>query len=242
MGLFNNLSQKISDASAKHKEIKAEKKRQREKEDQEYEQILNTFLMNNAKQYSNIYFDLKSNKILIGRRLLSRDYTVLNFSDIETYDISQQDHDETETTSTTKKKHTITRAVAGGLIAGPVGAVVGGVTGKTKGHANSVTKEYLDYLGLSIMLKDGSTFAIPFLTQTTKSDSYTAQNAYNDLYDIIAVIKAGMNAVKEKNEIISHSVQNNSSLDEIKKLKELLDMNAITQEEFETKKKQLLDL
>lgn len=242
MGLFDNLSQKISDASAKRKEAKAEKKKQREQEDQEYEQLLNTFLANKATQYSNIYFDLKSNQILIGRRLLSREYRLLSFSDIETYDISQQDHNETETTSTTKKKHTITRAVAGGLIAGPVGAVVGGVTGKTKGHANSVTKEYLDYLGLSIMLKDGSTFAIPFLTQTTKSDSYTAQNAYNDLYDIIAVIKAGMNAVKEKNEIISHSVQNNSSLDEIKKLKELLDMNAITQEEFDAKKKELLNL
>lgn len=242
MGLFDNLSQKISDASAKRKEAKAEKKKQREQEDQEYEQLLNTFLANKATQYSNIYFDLKSNQILIGRRLLSREYRLLNFSDIETYDISQKDHDETETTSTTKKKHTITRAVAGGLIAGPVGAVIGGVTGKTKGHANSVTKEYLDYLGLSIMLKDGSTFAIPFLTQTTKSDSYTAQNAYNDLYDIIAVIKAGMNAVKEKNETISHSVQNNSSLDEIKKLKELLDMNAITQEEFDAKKKELLNL
>ena len=34
----------------------------------------------------------------------------------------------------------------------------------------------------------------------------------------------------------------NSNLDEIKKLKELLDINAITQEEFDSKKAQLLDL
>ena len=33
-----------------------------------------------------------------------------------------------------------------------------------------------------------------------------------------------------------------SSLDELKKLKELLDLNIITQEEFEQKKKQLLGL
>lgn len=243
MGLFDNLSQKITDASAKRKEAKAEKKKQREQEDQEYEQLLNTFLANKATQYSNIYFDLKSNQILIGRRLLSREYRLLSFSDIQTYDISQQDHNETETKSTSKKKHTITRFVAGGLIAGPVGAVIGGVTGKTKGHSNSVTKEYLDYLGLSIMLKDGSTFAIPFLTQTTKSDSYTAQNAYNELYDIMAIIKAGMNATKQQEENIADSSSSNtSSLDEIKKLKELLDMNAITQEEFEAKKKELLNL
>ena len=38
-------------------------------------------------------------------------------------------------------------------------------------------------------------------------------------------------------------IQNNSSnLDEVKKLKELLDMNAITQEEFDKKKKELLGL
>ena len=55
MGLFDNLSQKITDASVKRKEAKAEKKKQREQEDQEYEQLLNTFLANKATQYSNIY-------------------------------------------------------------------------------------------------------------------------------------------------------------------------------------------
>lgn len=47
-----------------------------------------------------------------------------------------------------------------------------------------------------------------------------------------------------KNNPSSHVVQptGNSNLDEIKKLKELLDMGAITQEEFDTKKKELLAL
>lgn len=40
----------------------------------------------------------------------------------------------------------------------------------------------------------------------------------------------------------SHISNSESSLDEIKKLKELLDIGAITQDEFDTKKKQLLNL
>ena len=41
---------------------------------------------------------------------------------------------------------------------------------------------------------------------------------------------------------ISNTVQAISSADELKKFKELLDMGIITQEEFDAKKKQLLDL
>ena len=38
------------------------------------------------------------------------------------------------------------------------------------------------------------------------------------------------------------STQNSSAADELKKFKELLDMEVITQEEFDAKKKQLLGL
>ena len=41
---------------------------------------------------------------------------------------------------------------------------------------------------------------------------------------------------------VSNSKENSSNIDELKKIKELLDMGIITQEEFDTKKKQLLDL
>jgi hypothetical protein len=49
---------------------------------------------------------------------------------------------------------------------------------------------------------------------------------------------------RQKNAPALTSVQanNSSSLDEIKKLKELLDANIITQEEFEAKKRQLLNI
>ena len=50
----------------------------------------------------------------------------------------------------------------------------------------------------------------------------------------------------ERNEMINrasaNNVQTQSSADELKKFKELLDMGVITQEEFDAKKKQLLGL
>lgn len=45
-----------------------------------------------------------------------------------------------------------------------------------------------------------------------------------------------------KNAPVGGFIQQTSSADELKKFKELLDMGAITQEEFDAKKKQLLDL
>lgn len=45
-----------------------------------------------------------------------------------------------QTTTTTKtKKGGLGRALVGGAIAGPAGAVVGGVTGKSKGRSTSTT-------------------------------------------------------------------------------------------------------
>lgn len=52
-------------------------------------------------------------------------------------------------------------------------------------------------------------------------------------------------ALEQKNKTIPNTnskIDNSSPLEEIKKLKELLDMGAITQEEFDAKKKELLGL
>ncbi|MBR0349272.1 MAG: SHOCT domain-containing protein [Clostridia bacterium] len=45
-----------------------------------------------------------------------------------------------------------------------------------------------------------------------------------------------------KENIINQTIIKQTSADELKKFKELLDMGAITQEEFDAKKKQLLGL
>ena len=65
-------------------------------------------------------------------------------------------------------------------------------------------------------------------------DKYSAKNISNQLHEEL-----------DKLHIISKSTNGNSQnsvADEIKKYKELLDMGAISQEEFDTKKKELLNL
>lgn len=61
---------------------------------------------------------------------------------------------------------------------------------------------------------------------------------------VVAYIRERVEACKEakNNPVIAAPVAAVSVADEIKKFKELLDMGAITQEEFDAKKKQLLGL
>lgn len=60
-----------------------------------------------------------------------------------------------------------------------------------------------------------------------------------ELDDFIAYVNNKMQGPKEQP---SQTENKNDNLDQIKQLKELLDMEAITQEEFDLKKKQLLNL
>lgn len=56
--------------------------------------------------------------------------------------------------------------------------------------------------------------------------------------DIISILEI----ISHENEVSKNSSSSDSIAEEIKKYKELLDIGAITQEEFDAKKKQLLQL
>ena len=56
--------------------------------------------------------------------------------------------------------------------------------------------------------------------------------------DIISILEI----ISHENEVSKNSSSSDSIAEEIKKFKELLDIGAITQEEFDAKKKQLLQL
>ncbi len=117
----------------------------------------------------------------------------------------------------TKKNGGITRALVGGAIAGPLGAIVGSNT------ASSTTE-----------------------TKTTaQSKKYIEVADYSGNRKIFVLPPKGL---KETVEMWVQQKKNNNpkeninNIEEIKKYKELLDMGAITQEEFEKKKKELLNL
>lgn len=114
-------------------------------------------------------------------------------------------------------------AIAGGLLAGPAGAVIGSAR-KRKSTTTTSTKEKPSYAMMTLIDSDGNSEDVAIL-------------AYQSSVDFIRV------------EFLSRDTQLNSknnmlidSADEIAKFKKLLDTNAITQEEFEAKKKQLLKL
>ncbi len=243
MGFFDNLSKKM--------EEKSEKKKQ---EDAEYQEILSTFKNDGAKEFENYYFDLKKNKILEARGVFKRSYRIIDFKDVVSYSINKKEHNDSKTQ--TKRKHGIGRAVVGGVLLGPVGAAVGGLTSKKE--TQTISKDFVDHLGVVINLTDGTSFEITYFDSTLKADNSLVATSIKQVNQLATVLEAGIeNAKRQQSETVAISsnkakedntqsaAQSSSGtdpLDEIKKLKELLDIGAITPEEFDAKKKQLLNL
>lgn len=129
------------------------------------------------------------------------------------------------------------RAVAGGLLFGGVGAIVGGVTGgkKSKGICKS--------LQVRIGLKDAldENIYIKLINSETKTKSFLYNSCIAAANDIINVLSK----ITEENNQNENTIAPNITEDpyeEVKKLKELLDLEIVTQEEFDKKKKELLGL
>lgn len=250
MGLFDSISKKMEENAekrAKNKEIK-------QQEDAKYKEILNTFKQDGAPSFQNYYFDLKKNQILEARGVLNRNYRVIDFKDVLSYSINKKEHNDSKTE--TKRKHGITRAVVGGALLGPVGAAVGGLTSKKE--SQTISKDFLDHLGVVVHLSDGTSFEISYVDSTLEASNSLALGAIDKVNELATILEAGIaNAKKQpdvpQTETTEAAVEQSTPstpqpspatdpLDEIKKLKGLLDIGAITQEEFDAKKKQLLNL
>ena len=125
---------------------------------------------------------------------------------------------------------------------GGLGAIVGGFTGKKE--TTTITKDFLDHLGVIISFTDGSSFEIEFVNSTVKTSSLIARTGIDETNRLTTLLQA----ILKENETLNvefsatQSSPDTDPLDEIKKLKELLDIGAITPEEFDAKKKQLLNL
>lgn len=121
-------------------------------------------------------------------------------------------------------------AVAGGILLGGVGAIVGSRIG-TEIKSNSETIRHDDRT-LSIAFSENGT--VKTLVYEGEAAEY-AQRIFNEIIP-----------QKEFSYIVAHqgaAAQNtNQYLDELERLKQLLDTGVITQEDFDKKKAQLLDL
>ncbi|WZY01570.1 SHOCT domain-containing protein [Bacillus sp. FSL W7-1360] len=130
------------------------------------------------------------------------------------------------------------RAVAGGILFGGVGAVVGGVTGSKKSKATC------DSLKIRITLNSIATPTtyINFIKTPTKKSSFVYKTDFTLAQECLSVLQVMCSESSGQDHSLPDSKSGTSEADEILKFKQLLDNGVITQEEFEMKKKQILGL
>ncbi|MCI1664768.1 MAG: SHOCT domain-containing protein [Atopobiaceae bacterium] len=125
----------------------------------------------------------------------------------------------------------IGRAFAGGLLFGGAGAIVASSTGKGK----------CDQLDIVITVRDTKQPALQacFIDRPLKRDNDQFRQIMNNVQESLSKIKL---IIDENSRAEVEPTAVFSPADEILKYKNLLDMGAITQQEYDAKKKQLLDL
>lgn len=154
---------------------------------------------------------------------------IYNFNDIADFELLEDGE--------SIAKGGLGRAVAGGILFGGVGAIVGGVTGGKK------SKSICTSLKIKITLNNISkpVVYIDFIKASTKKDSIIYKSMFKSAQECLSVLQLISNngqEVPQENNATSAI----SEADEILKFKNLLDNGIITQDEFDAKKKQLLGL
>lgn len=132
-----------------------------------------------------------------------------------------------------KKGHPIARAVAGGALFGKTGAVVGAMTAKDTRHKEIMNgRQYV-----AIYHKDAND-----PNKIWKRTCYCKTD--EDVVKLENCLKRAFecNEEEKKKESVIEERNGASDYDELVKLKELLNNDIITQEEFDMKKKQILGL
>lgn len=138
-------------------------------------------------------------------------------------------------------------ALVGGALLGGAGAVAGSVVGGKK------TKKTCDSLVLKINLNnlDFPCVLITYISKTTKKTSNDYKKAFSAAQQTVScleMIVEQIEASKPKEpervvvEHVGAPVSADDPVEKVKKLKELLDMGVLSQDEFDLKKKELLGL
>lgn len=126
-------------------------------------------------------------------------------------------------------------AVAGGILFGGVGAIVGGGLGKKQ-------KDVVNKMSIIINLRDEwiPRIEIVLIKSETKRNGLVYKSSKSLAQQIISLLTIISDGQNDTSDIPSSA--NSSAADELLKFKQLLDMGVISQEEFDAKKKQLLQL
>lgn len=157
---------------------------------------------------------------------ISPPYTYVPFDDINSYEVICNKQ--------IINNDMLKNAAAGKYIANGVGALVGTLSSLNSG-------EYITNLQIKLNLNnfDKPCIYVNYITHKIKADSQMAKELIKmcdeDLSKLEIITKKETDNISQKNNI-------KDPIEEVKKLKELLDMGILSQEEFDKKKKELLKL
>lgn len=138
--------------------------------------------------------------------------------------------------NTTIMKGGIGRAIVGGVLAGGVGAIVGA---GTRGSSDVVKN-----LALRIITNDisNSMVMITLIKSDTKRDSAFYKNCLASAQGIYPTIVSILNSSKTSKQTLSESIDSKSVSHQIRELAKLKEEGLLTEEEFNKKKKALLNI
>ena len=221
MGFLDNFK---ADVAKMQKE--AEEKKAKEKADREERNRLADALCSSQSKHTvangKMIFD--DGLQAIGLDLtFSYPGTVIKYSEVLDYEVNQNG------STISKGSINIARGIGLGLLTGGIGT---GGKRKTKEISESIE------VVISTTIAAHPTYTITTSSKKLKVGSKQYERDLKDTQDIAAVL----DRIIKLNSNGTDTTTQADSLDQISKLKELLDAGAITQEEFDAKKKQLLDL
>ena len=177
-----------------------------------------------------LYLDEEREKICIPIGLVNKRIEpelIFNYCDILNYELLE-DGNSISTGG-------VGRALVGGALFGGVGAIVGGSTGHK-------SKQTCTRLQIKITLNDVNDPVkyINFINGSVRKDYYAYRQAFDSAQKVLSTLDIICNPKEQLGELKDDSKNEKSIPEQIKEYKELLDSGAITQEEYNKKKKQLL--
>ena len=127
-------------------------------------------------------------------------------------------------------------ALIGGAVFGAAGAIAGGTSKKTINTCNMLE------IKVTTRNKNNPIVYIKFIIAETKKNSPVYKVAFTNAQAVLSKFQIIVDQLEAEKNSTPNNQDGVSAVDEIKKYKELLDMGAITEEEFTLKKKQLMGI
>ena len=184
-----------------------------------------------------IMLDSKDKKIYI----YDCESHIYNFKDVVQVDIID-DNDVfsvSDTTGCNKKNMALGKAIVGGALFGPAGAIIGGTSGKTEINTTTITREkkFCEKLEIDIIFKE-YTLRCNFINMRIETNTKFYKKQKEKFDEFLKIV----NSIINKNSKDNRSGEKiNNIKQKLKDLKEMKDNNLITEEDYNTKKAKLLE-